>query len=87
MATTETMRQHANGGWYPAVPLKAPLDVRWMCEHDWTPHRHDSGETSFVDWDCLRCGAEAESGHAPPKPWRVRRWLAAHLTPYGRAVA
>lgn len=50
------LRQYGDGGWYAAPPLKAPWDVRWCCEHDWQPHRHDNGVTSPVDWDCLRCG-------------------------------
>lgn len=79
--------QYGNGGWYPCPPRMAPWDVRWCCEHDWEPHRHPSGEQSWVDWDCMRCGATAETGASPPPVvWKRRRWIAERFTPYGRAL-
>lgn len=78
--------RYENGAWHKAVPLKAPWDVRWCCNHDWEPHRHPSGESSFVDWDCMRCGATAETGETPPPTvWKLRRWIAERVTQYGRA--
>lgn len=79
-------RQYENGSWYPTPPIKAPWDVRWCCYHDWTPHRHDSGETSPIDWDCLCCGATTENAARPPSEWHWRRWIAEQVTQYGRAL-
>lgn len=64
----------------PAVPVKAPVDVRWRCEHEWTPHVHDNGMTSHVDYDCLRCGTGREFGSWPKNgPDPIRRWVACKL--------
>ncbi len=72
--TATTARQYDNGAWHPCPPLKAPWDVRWCCEHDWQPHRHQDGSTSFCDWDCMRCGAQTEAATSPASAWRIRRW-------------
>lgn len=80
-----TSRQYGNGGWYPCPPGKAPWDVRWCCEHDWELHRHDNGMQSWLDWDCFRCGAEAEHPDPPATIWKARRWIAERFSTYGRA--
>lgn len=65
------------GRWVPSIPLKAPIDVRWACDHRWTPHVHPSGAESWLDWDCMRCGAEFENATPPVNgPWRIRSWIA-----------
>jgi hypothetical protein len=66
-----------NGRWVEAIPMRAPVDVRWACEHDWTPYVHPSGEASWVDYGCVRCGAMMEAGSWPEGGrWRVRSWIA-----------
>lgn len=52
----ETMREVAPGVWVPAIPLKAPWDVRIRCDHRWYP------ADPMIAWACLRCGAERD-GH------------------------
>lgn len=77
-----------SGRWVPAIPLRAPIDVRWNCSHRWTPHVHDSGETSHVDYDCTRCGAATEAGAWPEDgPYRLRAWIARKLWKRGVAHA
>jgi hypothetical protein len=68
------------GRWVPAVPGKSPIDVRWKCPHEWTPHVFPNGCTSSLDYDCLRCGVGREFGSWPEDgPDRVRRWIALKL--------
>lgn len=63
------MRFLEAAGWIPAVPLRAPVDVRWHCSHEWTAHAVvHKGKLlgySHVDYDCLRCGATTEAGTHP----------------------
>ena len=84
----DVSREIAPGVWVPAVPLKAPVDVRWCCSHEWTPHIYEgTGWTAQNYFDCLRCGAEIEAGVQPHDgPRRARRWLALRLFSYGRKV-
>lgn len=65
-------RECANGRWVPAIPLKAPIDMRLKCRHEWTEHVHDEGWTSHLDWDCLRCGTTTENA---ARPRDGRSWL------------
>lgn len=84
VAESDTMAC-VNGRWVPAIPLKSPVDVRWCCEHEWTPHVYSSGEDAWNFFDCVRCGAETEAANCPePGVWRVRRWIAERIFPYGR---
>lgn len=62
------------GQWVPAIPMRAPLDVRLRCAHRWVPHafeyrRADWSEPrcgfSPVDYDCVHCGAQREAGAWP----------------------
>lgn len=65
----------------PAIPLRAPLDVRWRCRHVWTPHVYDNGMTAWNYFDCVRCGADVEAGVQPANgPWRIRSWVAGKLS-------
>lgn len=76
MAESQVTRE-VSGRWVPAVPLRAPVDVRWACDHRWTPHVHDNGMTSHVDYDCLRCAATTEAATRPDDgPWPIRSWIA-----------
>jgi hypothetical protein len=66
-----------NGRWVPAVSLKAPVDVRWVCHHRWTPHVHSSGDTSWTYFDCLSCGVGIEAGSQPDDgQWKLRSQIA-----------
>lgn len=56
------------GRWVPAVPMRAPIDVRWVCEHEWTPHVFPNGHESTIDYDCLNCGTAREFGAWPERP-------------------
>jgi hypothetical protein len=65
------------GRWVPAIPLRAPIDVRWRCDHRWTPHVHSTGAESTVDFDCTRCGDSCEAAGRPNDgPYRLRSQLA-----------
>lgn len=71
------MLQERGGRWVPAIPIRAPWHGRWCCPHKWTPHVHASGETSPVDYDCMRCGASTEAGGPPADGlWPARSWIA-----------
>lgn len=75
------------GRWVPAIPLKAPIDVRWCCDHRWTPHVYPQGWDAWNYFDCVRCGVNVEAGVQPENgPWLIRRWLGLRFFAYGRAV-
>lgn len=76
-----------NGRWVPAIPIKAPIDVRWMCEHQWTPHVYEQGWDAWNFFDCTRCGAACEAANRPdPGAWKIRRWVAERIFPFGRRI-
>jgi hypothetical protein len=69
-----------SGRWVPAIPLKAPIDVRWMCEHEWTPHVYEQGWDAWNYFDCVRCGVGIEAGVQPEDgAWPIRSWIARHI--------
>ncbi len=69
-----------NGRWVPAIPLRGPIDVRWLCEHEWTPHVFENGHESSIDYDCQHCGTAREFGAWPEDgPDPIRRWIAHKL--------
>lgn len=79
------------GVWVPAIPGRAPYDVRWCCTHEWTPLAVIGSDGTFlgyshIDYGCLRCGAVTDAAGAPPAVWPMRRWIAERLTSYGRKV-
>ncbi len=73
-------KQLRGGRWVPAIPVRGPIDTRWLCSHRWTPHVHENGMTSWVDYDCLNCGDGCEAGVPPDDgPYRLRYWIARKL--------
>jgi hypothetical protein len=63
-----------------AALLRGPIDVRWKCAHEWTPHVFPGGHESSIDYDCLRCGTAREFGAWPENgPDPIRRWIARKL--------
>lgn len=51
--------------WVPAIPLKAPIDVRIRCAHEWTECVYDTGQTAWNYFGCIRCGATKEAANLP----------------------
>jgi hypothetical protein len=68
------------GRWVLAIPVRGPIDTRWLCEHEWTPHVFPDGHVSSIDYDCLHCGTAREFGAWPENgPDPIRRWVARKL--------
>lgn len=76
----DVIRRSTTGRWVPAIPCKAPIDVRWSCSHAWALHVHDDGSVSHLDFDCIHCGATTETAGWPMNgPYRIRGWIARKL--------
>lgn len=71
---TETNSEHrvmqevAPGIWRPAIPLKAPIDIRWRCDHRFIPI------DSMIGWACIRCGVERDGMPPDGHDWPYRLW-------------
>lgn len=62
------LREVAPRVWMPAIPLRAPIDVRWRCDHRWTP------TDPMIEWGCLNCGVRRDGVPKNGYDWPYRLW-------------